>query len=93
MKIVGCLLALALTFPASLALAGDEARLYDAQGRYQGRATTDTANPKQQSVYDAHGKYVGRVMTDDKGNARVYDQHGKYRGRATGWQTKTSSNK
>ncbi len=68
----------------SPALAGNESRFYDAKGRYQGRATTNTANPKQQNLYDAKGRYIGRVMTDDRGNARVYDKSGKYQGRATG---------
>ena len=68
------------------ALAGQETRVYDAKGRYQGRATTNTANPRQQNLYDAKGHYVGRVMTDRNGNARLYDQHGKYQGRATGWR-------
>ena len=67
-------------------LAGQEARVYDAKGRYQGRATTNTANPRQQNLYDAKGRYVGRVMTDSNGNARLSDQHGKYPGRATGSQ-------
>ena len=69
--------------------AAEETRFYDAQGRYQGRATTNTANPEQQSVYDNHGKYVGRVMTDENGNSRVYDSHGKYMGRTTGQPPKT----
>ena len=85
-----CVFCLLVLFAAALfgppALAGDEARIYDAKGRYQGRATTNTANPQQKSLYDAKGRYIGRVMTDDQGNARVYDQHGKYQGRATGWQ-------
>lgn len=85
----GCLLPALLTLLlvarlAALALAGQETRLYDAQGRYQGRATTNTANPQQKSLYDQHGQYVGRVMTDDNGNTRMYDQHGKYMGRTTG---------
>ncbi|MHC1788531.1 hypothetical protein [Solidesulfovibrio sp.] len=70
---------------AGQAFAAEESRIYDAQGRYQGRATTNTANPQQKSLYDAKGRYVGRVMTDDNGSARVYDSHGKYQGRATGW--------
>lgn len=90
MRTIVCLLALVMALPPTFALAGDEAHVYDAQGRYQGRATTDTANPKQKSLYDAKGRYIGRVMTDDKGNARVYDQHGKYQGRVSGWQGKTS---
>lgn len=68
------------------ALAGQESRVYDAKGRYQGRATTNKANPRQQNLYDAKGRYVGRMMKDSNGNARLYDQHGKYQGRATGWQ-------
>lgn len=70
------------------ALAGQETRVYDAKGRYQGRATTNTANPRQQNLYDAKGHYVGRVMTDSNGNARLYDQHGKYQGRATGLKSR-----
>lgn len=81
MKAVVCLLVLSLALPASLALAGDEAHVYDARGRYQGRVATDKANPRQKSLYDTKGKYIGRVMTDEKGNSRVYDQHGKYMGR------------
>lgn len=73
------------------ALAGQETRVYDAKGRYQGRATTNTANPRQQNLYDAKGHYLGRVMTDSNGNARLYDQHGKYQGRATGWRNGQSS--
>jgi hypothetical protein len=69
---------------ASLARAGEDTRVYDAQGRYQGRATTNTANPKQQSLYDPHGRYLGRVMRDENGTARVYDAHGRYQGRSTG---------
>lgn len=83
-----CILVLAaIGALASLARAGQETRLYDAQGRSQGRASTNTANPKQKSLYDRHGRYVGRVMTDDNGDARLYDQHGKYLGRATGAPT------
>lgn len=85
MRTTAALLALLLVaLLSSLALAGDDTRLYDASGRYQGRATTNTANPQQKSLYDPHGRYVGRVMTSPDGSARVYDQHGKYMGRATG---------
>jgi len=66
------------------AFAAEESHVYDAQGHYQGRATTNTANPQQKSLYDAKGHYVGRVMTDQDGNAKVYDQHGNYQGRTTG---------
>jgi hypothetical protein len=86
--LIPALLALLLVaLLASLVFAGQETRLYDASGRYQGRATTNTANPQQKSLYDQHGRYVGRVMTDDKGNARMYNQHGKYMGRTTGSPT------
>jgi hypothetical protein len=78
------LAAIVLAFAAS-AFAGQEAHFYDAQGRYQGRATTNTANPQQKSLYTRDGKYVGRVMTGPDGSARVYDQHGNYQGRASGW--------
>lgn len=76
---------LGVLLAAAPALAGQgEERLYEAQGRYQGRTTEDRANPEQKSLYDEHGRYEGRVMTDDRGNARVYDQHGRYMGRTTG---------
>lgn len=91
-RIATIMLAAALGLAAvPAALAGQEARVYDAQGRYQGRATTNAASPRQQNLYDAQGRYVGRVMTDDNGNARVYDQHGKYQGRATGWPSERPS--
>lgn len=80
MKAVVCLLLLSLALSASLALAGDEAHVYDAKGRYKGRATTDTANPREKSLYDAKGRYVGRIMTDENGKARVFDQRGEYIG-------------
>ncbi|OLN27728.1 hypothetical protein DVDV_1982 [Desulfovibrio sp. DV] len=83
-RLLPALLALLLVASfATLAPAGDQTRLYDAKGRYQGRATTNTANPGQKNLYDPHGRYVGRVMTDDNGNTRVYDAHGRYQGRAT----------
>lgn len=69
-------------------LAGQgEERLYDAQGRYEGRSSVDKANPEQRSLYDAKGKYVGRVMTSPDGSSRAYDEHGRYLGRATGDRT------
>ena len=69
---------------APLAFAGEESHVYDAQGRYQGRATTDTANPQQKSLYDAQGRYVGREMASPNGETRVYDQQGRYMGRTAG---------
>lgn len=66
---------------ASTALA-DDIRYYDASGRYQGRASTSTSDPRQQRLYDPQGRYQGRVMTDQDGNARMYDAQGKYMGRA-----------
>ena len=69
--------------PASLAQAGDATRFYDASGRYQGRASTNTANPKQQNLYDHQGRYMGRVMTDKNGNARLYDKQGRFLGHTT----------
>lgn len=67
--------------------AGQEMYYYNSRGQYQGRATTDTANPRQQSIYDNHGNYVGRVMTSPDGQQRFYDNHGNYMGRATTWPT------
>lgn len=84
-------LALAVLLPA-LAYAGQETHHYGPQGQYQGRATTNSANPSQQSVYDNHGNYVGRVMTSPDGQQRFYDNHGNYKGRATTWPTNTKKN-
>lgn len=73
------ILALFVLFPA-LAHAGQETRYYDASGRYQGRATTNTANPSQQSIYDASGRYLGRAMTKPDGSVKVYDAGGRFQG-------------
>lgn len=79
--------AVLVALAAGPVLAGEgEERLYGPDGRYEGRATTDAANPRQKSLYDASGRYVGRVMSDDNGDAKVYDQHGKYVGRSSGGQ-------
>lgn len=78
------LLALLLAaLPASLAQAGDATRFYDASGRYQGRTSTNTANPKQKNLYDHQGRYLGRAMTDENGNARHYDRQGRFLGQTT----------
>jgi len=73
--VVTLLLSLGLALPS---LAGEESHVYDAQGRYQGRATVNPANPKQTNLYDAKGRYVGRVMTGPDGEARFYDRQGGY---------------
>lgn len=78
------LAALAVLILAAPAVAGQETRYYDAQGRYQGRASTNTANPRQRSIYDASGRYQGRVMTSPDGSQRAYDSHGRYLGRTIG---------
>lgn len=80
------LAALAVLTLAAPAVAGQETRYYDASGRYQGRASTNTANPRQRSIYDASGRYQGRAMTGSDGTTRLYDQHGRYLGRTTGGQ-------
>lgn len=70
-----------------MVLAGQagEQRLYGPDGRYEGRATPDAANPRQKSLYDDSERYVGRVMTDPAtGETRAYDAHGKFFGRTTG---------
>lgn len=72
-------LALFVLLPA-LARAGQETRYYDRSGRYQGRATINTANPSQQSLYDAHGRYLGRAMTKPDGSVKVYDAGGRFQG-------------
>jgi hypothetical protein len=84
-----CLLtaAVAVILAAGPALAGQdgETHVYGPDGRYEGRATEDWANPQQRSMYDAKGRYAGRVMTDPgTGESRVYDQYGKYLGRSSG---------
>ena len=73
------ILALSVLLPA-LAYAGQETRYYDRSGQYQGRATTNTANPSQQSLYDAHGRYLGRAMTKPDGSVKYYDNHGRFMG-------------
>jgi len=75
------LLLLGLAFPV---LAGEESHVYDAQGRYVGRATTNPASPRQTNLYGAQGHYTGRVMTGPNGEARLYDPQGRYLGRSTG---------
>lgn len=79
---------LAVVMAAGPVLAGQggESRIYGPDGSYQGRTSTDSANPKQKSLYGPHGEYLGRAMTDDQGNTRVYDQHGRYLGRSSGGQ-------
>ena len=78
-KIVCTILAFLLASNGAIpALAGGESHVYDAQGRYQGRATVNPANPKQTNLYDAKGRYVGRVMTGPDGEARFYDRQGGY---------------
>ncbi len=67
----------------ALANASDEVHFYDAKGHYQGRATTNTANPQQKSLYTRDGKYIGRAMTGSDGTVRIYDNHGNYRGRTS----------
>ncbi|EHJ49513.1 hypothetical protein DFW101_3517 [Solidesulfovibrio carbinoliphilus subsp. oakridgensis] len=69
---------------ASLAFAKDETHFYDAKGHYRGRATTNTANPRQKSLYDSRGNYLGRVMTLPDGTERVYDSKGNYQGSGGG---------
>ena len=80
---VGLALLLAALLP-SLAQAGDADRFYDASGRYLGRTSTNTANPKQKSLYDPQGRYLGRVMTDENGITRRYDRQGRFLGQTTG---------
>ena len=75
------LVLLGLALPA---LAGEETHVYDAQGRYVGRATVNPANPRQTNLYDAKGRYAGRVMTGPNGEERLYDPQGRYMGRSTG---------
>lgn len=76
----------ALAAGPALAGQGGEERYYGPDGKYEGRATPDAANPRQKSLYGPRGEYRGRVMTDDNGDAKVYDQHGRYLGRASGGQ-------
>lgn len=81
--------AVAVLLACGPALAGQEGeqRVYGPDGRYAGRTSVDSANPRQESVYDQHGAYKGRIMTDPAtGESRVYDQHGKFLGRASGGQ-------
>ena len=79
----GSILVMLAPGPALAGRDGEE-RYYDREGRYEGRATPDAADPRQKSLYGPHGEYQGRVMTSPDGSSRVYDQHGNYVGRTTG---------
>ena len=85
------IMALAIALPVCACAAGNETHYYGPRGQYQGRATTNTANPSQQSVYDSHGNYRGRVMTGSDGTTRAYDQHGNYLGRGSTYRPPTST--
>ncbi len=80
--------AVLVALAAGPVLAGQEGetRYYGPDGRYEGRATPDAANPRQKSLYGPRGEYQGRVMTAPDGSSHVYDQHGRYMGRTTGGQ-------
>lgn len=70
----------ALVLAPTFAHAGNETHYYGPQGRYQGRATVNSANPSQQSIYSNKGEYLGRVMTKPDGSVKFYDNHGRFQG-------------
>jgi YD repeat-containing protein len=57
-----------------------DAKYYDASGRYQGRTTSDGRG--QAKTYDKTGRYQGKAVR--QGNTvKLYDKSGRYIGRAT----------
>ncbi|GEM_PF-1106219 len=84
--------AASILFLASSSLLGaEEARFYDVNGHYQGRAHDDRIfNAKGEfqgrlrdgRIYDAKGRFVGRMIdTENQKRQSVYDNHGQYVGR------------
>jgi hypothetical protein len=61
----------------------ETARVYDAQGHYQGRV--ETGQGGQARLYDSSGRYQGRVTSQNfnGGEARLYGPAGNFRGRIT----------
>jgi YD repeat-containing protein len=74
-------LALAVASPvlaASSTPQPEDAKLYDASGRYQGRVTSD-GRGKTKS-YDKSGRYQGKAVRQGK-TVKIYDKSGHYIGR------------
>jgi hypothetical protein len=57
---------------------GDDLRLYDERGEYEGRAR-DTGDGYR--LYDKKGEYQGELREDRNGELRAYDKKGEYSGR------------
>jgi YD repeat-containing protein len=57
-----------------------DAKLYDASGRYQGRVTS--SGQGQTKAYDKSGHYQGKTVRQGK-SIKVYDKSGRYQGRIT----------
>jgi len=55
-----------------------DAKLYDASGRYQGRVTSDGRG--QAKTYDKSGRYQGKAVRQGK-TVKLYDKSGHYIGR------------
>ena len=70
------LLIAALILPPAVADA-QSSRLYDNQGRYQGRVEE---RGSQRRHYNEQGRYIGREQWDTRG-VRSYDSKGRYLGR------------
>ncbi|QLA14772.1 hypothetical protein [Desulfolutivibrio sulfoxidireducens] len=56
----------------------ESSRVYDAEGRYQGRTVERDGTTR---IYDAQGRYQGRVSEKSSGDAMIYDAQGKFQGR------------
>lgn len=55
--------------------------IYGADGKVQGRVTTDSAGSK--TIYGPDGKITGRTATDSQGTTTIYDAAGRKAGSVT----------
>jgi YD repeat-containing protein len=82
-RLVGAfVLATALLFWFAIAQAGEQMRLYDAQGRSIGTVTTDSNGTR--TFRDAGGRTTGTATTDSNGTTTFRDAGGRTTGRASG---------
>lgn len=84
MKMRIMVLAAALIAVASPALAQQQHRFYDPQGRYEGRSQQGPNGIVRQ--YDAQGRYVGQARPAP-GGYRTYDAQGRVTGQTRGTGT------
>lgn len=60
------------------ALAGEEGRLYDTQGRFSGTYRENSSGTIR--LYGAKNEYLGSVYTRPDGTRRIYGTRGEYQG-------------